>query len=124
MFPRAPINIQAAAESLVAWAAGARHTQLSDRKAVLVLPDLLLTWAVPRLRECLASASAQVLVRNSAASFMLWRTGMVLSQITFQADGGIYFVLCLIRRAWTCPVRWRMCRRAGWTPLLRCRVVR
>ena len=61
MFTRAPIKAQSAAVSIATWATSQQGLHaMAGKQAVLLLPDLPLTWAVAQLRECLAASAAKV----------------------------------------------------------------
>ena len=61
VFTRAPLVAADVAAIFAGWATSQQgHAALQGKKAVLALPDLPLTWAVPALRDCLASAAAKV----------------------------------------------------------------
>ena len=60
VFTQAPLDSCRAAQHVVEWATGQGRAAAEGKKALLVLLDLPLVWAVAQLRASLAEASAQV----------------------------------------------------------------
>ncbi|EIE23796.1 diphthamide biosynthesis protein [Coccomyxa subellipsoidea C-169] len=59
VFTRAPLDCSRTAERLVSWAAGNGSAAVAGMKAVVVLSDQPLLWAVNQLRACLASSATK-----------------------------------------------------------------
>ena len=74
VFTRARLDSGRAAQHVVEWATGRGRSAAQGKRALLVLPDLPLVWAVARLRASLADAAAQVGRLSCACEHLLMYT--------------------------------------------------
>lgn len=60
VFTRAPLDCGRTADRVVSWANQEDAAVMASKRAVVVLPDQPLLWAVEELRRCLTSAAKKV----------------------------------------------------------------